>query len=136
MLTPALWGQDAHGDLPHASSLCGACREVCPVRIDIPRMLLTLRAKGADEGHAPAWIRQGIGIYRRVAGRPRLFRLAGRLAALATRALARDGWIRRLPGPLAGWTASRDFPAMAVSSFQDRWKARQRTGGRGPKEQA
>lgn len=124
VLTPALWGQEQHGELPHASSLCAACREVCPVRIDIPRMLLTLRARGTDEGRAPVWIRQGIVLYRRLAMRPRLFRLAGRLAAVATGALARSGWIRSLPGPLAGWTTSRDFPAMAVASFQDRWKAR------------
>jgi L-lactate dehydrogenase complex protein LldF len=131
VLTPALWGQGEWSDLPHASSLCGACRDVCPVRIDIPRMLLTLRAKGTETGHAPAWISQGIGMFRRAALRPWLFGTAGRLAARATRLLARDGWIAALPGPLAGWTASRDFPALAVESFQDRWKKR-RPAGRGP----
>jgi L-lactate dehydrogenase complex protein LldF len=124
VLTPALWGQQEWTDLPHASSLCGACREVCPVRIDIPRMLLTLRAKGVDEGRAPSWISQGIAMFRRVAARPWLFGAAGRAAALGTRALSKNGWIGRMPGPLAGWTQSRDFPAMSSESFQDRWKKR------------
>lgn len=125
VLTPALWGQDPWSDLPHASSLCGACREVCPVRIDIPRMLLSLRAKGVEEGRAPSWIARGIGMFNRMAARPWLFRAAGRAAAIGTRVLASSGWIRRLPGPLRGWTQSRDFPAMPAESFHDRWKARQ-----------
>jgi L-lactate dehydrogenase complex protein LldF len=125
VLTPALWGQQEWTDLPHASSLCGACREVCPVRIDIPRMLLTLRAKGVDEKRAPSWIAQGLTMFRRVAARPWLFGAAGKAAALGSRALSKDGWIARMPGPLAGWTQSRDFPAMASESFQDRWKKRQ-----------
>lgn len=124
VLTPALWGQQEWTDLPHASSLCGACKEVCPVRIDIPRMLLSLRAKGVEEGRAPSWIRQGLSMFRRVALRPWLFNAAGRAAAIGTRTLASQGWIRKLPGPLAGWTKSRDFPTMAGASFQDRWKAR------------
>lgn len=131
VLTPALWGQGPWSDLPHASSLCGACKEVCPVRIDIPRMLLSLRAKGVDEGRAPGWISQGITTFRRVATRPWLFRAAGRMAALGSRAVARSGWIRRMRGPLAGWTQSRDFPAMAAESFADRWKKRPATPRKG-----
>jgi L-lactate dehydrogenase complex protein LldF len=129
VLTPALWGQADAQDLPHASSLCGACREVCPVRIDIPRMLLGLRAEGAAAGRGPAWIRQGLRLFRWAAQRPWAFSLGGRLAARASRMAASSGWIRRLPGPLEGWTQSRDFPAMAGDSFQDRWKRRS-PGGR------
>jgi len=124
VLTPALWGQQDWADLPHASSLCGACREVCPVRIDIPRMLLNLRAKGASEGRTPSYITQGLAMFRRVATHPWLFGVAGKMAALGSRAIAKNGWISRMPGPLAGWTQSRDFPAMASESFQDRWKKR------------
>jgi len=126
VLTPSLNGLKDFYDLPHASSLCGACREVCPVRIDIPRMLLNLRAKGVDEHKSPAWIGLGIHALRWVGLRPRIFRMAGGLAARATGLLAKNGWITRLPGHLSGWTSSRDFPAMARASFQERWKARQR----------
>ena len=125
VLTPGLAGIAAFHDLPHASTLCGACKEVCPVRIDIPRMLLKLRASGVEAGKSPRWIRMGLRTFRLIATRPALFRLGGGLASRATRWLARDGWIRRLPGHLAGWTSSRDFPAMPAESFMDRWRARQ-----------
>jgi len=124
VLTPALRGLDAYPDLPHASSLCGACREICPVRIDIPRMLLALRARGARRPDTPAWIRQGLRMYAWLAVRPRLFAAAARAARIATRIRARDGWLRSLPGPLAGWTAHRDFPAFAPRSFQRLWRDR------------
>lgn len=124
VLTPALWGQEEWSDLPHASSLCGACREVCPVRIDIPRMLLTLRAKGVAEGRGPAWIRRGLRSFRTAAGRPWMFHAAGRVSAFGARLLSKRGWITRLPGPLAGWTRSRDFPTMAADSFHDRMRRR------------
>jgi L-lactate dehydrogenase complex protein LldF len=124
VLTPALWGQGAWSDLPHASSLCGACREVCPVRIDIPKLLLRLRAQGSAEGRGPAWVGPALTLFRMTAVRPWAYRLAGRLSAMATRLMAHDGWISALPGPLAGWTKSRDFKPMAPESFQDRWKKR------------
>lgn len=124
VLTPALKGVADAVDLPHASSLCGACREVCPVRIDIPRMLLALRADPAAVAATPRWIRVGMRMYAWLGTRPALFRAAGRVAAVATRFSARDGWIHRLPGPLRAWTASRDFPAMASQSFQQRWARR------------
>ncbi len=127
VLTPGLAGIQAFHDLPHASTLCGACKDVCPVRIDIPRMLLKLRETGVDAGTSPRWVGAGLRVFRLVGTRPALFRLAGGLAARATRWLARDGWIRRLPGHLAGWTSSRDFPAMPAQSFMDRWRVRRPT---------
>jgi L-lactate dehydrogenase complex protein LldF len=124
VLTPALKGLGVFGELPHASSLCGACREVCPVRIDIPRMLLALRARTVEEVGQPAWISTGLWWYTRLATRPRLFALAGRVAARLTRAVARDGWVRSLPGPLGRWTRHRDFREMPARSFQDAWRLR------------
>jgi L-lactate dehydrogenase complex protein LldF len=124
VLTPALQGAASAVDLPHASSLCGACREVCPVRIDIPRMLLALRATPAVQQSSPPWMRRGLRLYAWMGTRPFVFRLAGRVAALASRVAARDGWIRRLPGPLGAWTRTRDFPALAAASFQERWNRR------------
>jgi L-lactate dehydrogenase complex protein LldF len=122
VLTPGLDGIGPWHDLPHASTLCGACKEVCPVRIDIPRMLLRLRAQTVREGHAPAWLRSILPMYRRLALRPRAFRFAQRIGARAMRAIARDGWIRTLPGPLAAWTVSRDVQAPAGQSFSARWR--------------
>jgi L-lactate dehydrogenase complex protein LldF len=128
VLTPALRGLGVFGDLPHASSLCGACREVCPVRIDIPRMLLALRARTVEEVGQPAWIATGLWWYSKLATRPRLFARAGAIAARLSRLAARDGWIRRLPGPLGRWTARRDFPAMPEQSFQEAWRTRRAAG--------
>ena len=88
VLTPALAGIHAFHDLPHASSLCGACKEVCPVRIDIPRMLLRLRAKGVEAGESPQWVSLGIKVLGWIGTRPRLFGLAGRVAARVAGAAA------------------------------------------------
>jgi L-lactate dehydrogenase complex protein LldF len=93
VLTPALFGLPAWRELPYASSLCGACRDVCPLRIDIPRLLLALRAT-----------------------RPRLFRLAEGVGRALSR-LAPRGFFRHLPPPLSRWTAERDFPAFAPRPF-------------------
>jgi len=127
VLTPALGGIGPWSDLPHASSLCGACREVCPVRIDIPRMLLELRSEGHQAGKTPLWLKMGLSVYRFAVVRPRLFRLAMAVSRLATRVLARQGWLRRLPPPLSGWTAHRDFPAFARKSFSAQFKRRRKT---------
>lgn len=124
VLTPALWGDEAWSDLPHASSLCGACKDVCPIRIDIPKLLLRLRARGARARRGPAWIRHALGAFRWAGERPGAFNMAGRVSSWVTRFIARDGWVDRLPGPLAGWTTSRDFPSMPAESFQDRWRQR------------
>ncbi len=122
VLTPALGGVAPWSELPHASSLCGACREVCPVRIDIPRMLLIERDEGRRAGKAPAWLRIGIAVYRFAALRPTLFNLAAALTRVVTRWLAPKGWLRRLPPPLSAWTDYRDFPAFAPQSFSTRYR--------------
>jgi L-lactate dehydrogenase complex protein LldF len=131
VLTPGLRGIAHFHELPNASSLCGACREVCPVRIDIPRMLLKLREEATHDPATaalatPWWLRMGLRGYQWMATRPALFRFAGRAGGMMTRFLARDGWISRLPGPLGGWTQSRDFPAIPAKSFTQRWQERQR----------
>ncbi len=126
IVTPGLYGIGPWSELPHASSLCGACREVCPVRINIPRMLLKLRDEGAQAGKGPLWLKIGLGLYRFGATRPALFRLGSKFSTLATRILAKDGWIKKLPGPLSGWTDQRDFPAFAPKSFSQRWREERR----------
>ncbi len=131
VLSPALAGIHDFHDLPHASSLCGACREVCPVRIDIPRMLLRLREQGVAAGESPMWIALGMKVFGWIASRPAAFRTAGAAAGRLAGLAARDGWLGRMPGHAGAWTRTRDFPAPAAESFTARWKKRQRrTGGR------
>ena len=119
--TPGAFGLDPWADLPQASSLCGACKEACPVRIDIPRMLLALRAQAEAGGYTPRWVGDGLRVYAFVATRPRLFRLASAVARWLSRRLGPRGF-DRLPGPLAGWTRHRRFPAMAAETFTARYR--------------
>jgi L-lactate dehydrogenase complex protein LldF len=121
ILTPLYDSVREHPHLPHASSLCGACEAACPVRIGIPHMLLGLRS--LQHHDRPSRLEDlAYRLWKAVLRRPWLYRLAlcgGRLLRL----VARDGWLRRLPGPLAGWTATRDFPAPARRSFRARWRS-------------
>jgi L-lactate dehydrogenase complex protein LldF len=121
ILTPLYDSLGENPHLPHASSLCGACQTACPVRINIPHMLIGLRElqhrvkrRRGEELAYWAW--------KEVLRRPWLYRVALRAARLVTRFLAKDGWISSLPGPAGGWTATRDFPAPAPRSFRERWK--------------
>ncbi|MEW5960661.1 MAG: LutB/LldF family L-lactate oxidation iron-sulfur protein [Chloroflexota bacterium] len=124
VLTPLFNGLGQFGDLPHASSLCGACREVCPVRIDLPGLLLKLRDETVRAGHAPAWLKVGLKIYAETVKRPWLYRWGGKVAGFGLRLISKDGWIRRLPPPLNAWTGQRDFPTFAPQTFQERWQKR------------
>ena len=115
VVSPMLTGLKDGVDLPNASTLCGACHETCPVKINIPRMLLELRAK-AVEGTDNEGSTAGTGerltwkIWRwGMMGRRRYGMLA-RIGRVLLLPLSRNGWIKRVPGPLSGWTMSRDFP--------------------------
>jgi L-lactate dehydrogenase complex protein LldF len=120
LLTAMLEGRRSVRDLAHASSLCGACHEVCPVRIDIPRMLVELR-HGLDEERIVPWPeRMLFRVAAWVLGSPARFRLAARLGRLGQRPFVRDGRLRNLP--LFGrWTQSRDLPPVAARTFSERW---------------
>jgi L-lactate dehydrogenase complex protein LldF len=121
VVNPALDGVGPWDDLPFASTLCGACREVCPVRIDIPRMLLSLRARTMEQGEAFAWLRPGMAAYTTVATRPMLWRWFLRAGGLVGRSVGRSGWIERLPFHASGWTRSRSLRAPARRSFRAWW---------------
>ncbi|MCC7161591.1 MAG: iron-sulfur cluster-binding protein [Anaerolineae bacterium] len=125
VLTPALEGIAPWSDLPHASSLCGACRQVCPVRIDIPRMLLVERDWATRAGKLQWWLRLGLRMYSFTVTRPTLFKLATTAGRWGSRLVGASsgGWIRSLPPPLNGWTQSRDFPAFAQKSFSEQFEA-------------
>jgi L-lactate dehydrogenase complex protein LldF len=117
ILVPQLVGVENAKSLPYASSLCGACYEVCPVKIDIPAVLLHLRAEVVRQaGSTPE--RTAMRGLARVFGSARLYRRAQRLARLLQRPA------RRLPGPLAAWSRTRELRPVPRESFRDWWRQR------------
>jgi L-lactate dehydrogenase complex protein LldF len=118
VVSPALFGTTEFGHLARASSLCSACVEACPVGIDIPRMLLRVRASTPTKDRL---VERGLKTYAWLARSPTRFRLAQRFAAFAMRFLpSQAGWITLLPGPLTAWTDFRDFPSFASSPLRTR----------------
>jgi L-lactate dehydrogenase complex protein LldF len=115
-------------DLPHASTLCGACREVCPIRINLPRMLLHLRKELAEGETYPqhrnvsAPEALAMKLWRLSVANPLMMGLANRIARLLQAPLKRNGRLPWLPPPLTGWTRYRSFPAIASRSFRKRWR--------------
>ena len=123
ILTPQLIGIEKAPTLPFASSLCGACYEVCPVKIDIPKVLLHLRAKAVEAGGKPGERAAMATLAWMFAGRRR-FLAATRLGRNLQRPLARGGLIHRLPPPLDAWTRTRDLRPLARRSFREWWRHR------------
>ena len=123
IVTPGLHGMEPWWDLPYASTLCGACEEVCPVGIQIPRMLLELRRQAASEGRLPGWLEKGMARYAKTSVEPAKWARAKRWASRLGALVSSRGWIRRLPGPGRGWTESRDLPKPARETFNDWWSA-------------
>ena len=121
ILTPQLVGIENAASLPFASSLCGACYEVCPVKIDIPRVLLHLREQ-AVLAKAPAPERAAMGVAAWTFASRKRLALAQRLGRVAQRPFLRRGAIRKLPGPLGAWTRTRDLRPIARESFLHWWK--------------
>jgi L-lactate dehydrogenase complex protein LldF len=125
LLTAMLEGTRSVRDLAHASSLCGACADACPVRIDIPRMLIALRRE-VDERKIAPWVeRVAFTLLARLLTRPALYRLAVSAGRVLQRPFVREGTISRLPFFLNDWTRTRDLPAVAARTFQERWAAEQ-----------
>jgi len=125
VLTPLYNGLPDYHHLPHASSLCGACQAACPVKIQIPEMLVKLREQLHDE---PGQLGRFESLaYRFWARALRSSWCYGWGTWLATRTIGRwkrrSGWLRRLPGKLGGWTKQRDFPAPAPQRFRDWWRS-------------
>lgn len=108
--------------LPQASSLCGACQEVCPVRIAIPDLLLRHRADAVKAGKAHPIEQAAMSSYKRMMTNPFLYRAAGRAARNGSRLIGRKGRIRRLPPPLHTWSRGRDFPTLPAKSFSEMWE--------------
>ncbi len=126
ILEPQLTGLESARSLPWASSLCGACYEACPVKIDIPSVLIHLRGRIAREADGDRAEHLSMVALARLFSSPHAYEAAQRTSRLASKPVARDGRIqRRLPGPLAGWLASRDLPAPAAPTFREWWRTRQ-----------
>jgi L-lactate dehydrogenase complex protein LldF len=121
VLTPALRGLEEWHDLPYASSLCGACKDACPVRINIPDLLLGLRAEATAAGHDDATLRRMLGAYAALATRPTTFRAFLKGGGIMG-GVGRGDWINGLPGRGAAWTDSRDLPRPAREPFYQWWR--------------
>jgi L-lactate dehydrogenase complex protein LldF len=136
ILTPQLLGVERASTLPYASSLCGACYEVCPVKINIPEILIYLRGRAVrqkqrsrrlqDRAHPEALLMRLMA--RTFASRTRYER-AQRMAQLGQWPLKHGEVIEKLPGELGGWTIARDLPAVPAQSFREWWRSRQSTRG-------
>src|SRR5690606_20220055 len=130
VLSPQLTGQAAGANrtLPYASTLCGACYDACPVRINIPEILVHLR----QEGPKPVSERAAMGVASWLMRSPRRYRstlralrwAAAPLRLVSRRGPAPAGRVRRLPWPVSRWTASRDAPVPPAGSFRQWWGQR------------
>jgi L-lactate dehydrogenase complex protein LldF len=121
VITPLLIGLDKAAPLPYASSLCGVCLEVCPVKIDIPRMLLDLRRDLVEMGETPAVWDLGMRAWAFGFTSPARFSLVGKMASFAGGKVHMSS----LPGPLGGWTDYRTMPSFASKSFHQLWAKRE-----------
>jgi L-lactate dehydrogenase complex protein LldF len=136
VLTPSLVGIDEAGHLPNASTFCGRCESVCPMRIPLPKMMRHWREREFAQRLSPPVYRTGLRLWAWVARQPPLYHA---LAGIASRVL---GWAGLYRGrfrslPLAsGWTAVRDLPAPQGRSFHSLWAEQQRRIGKTPRMQS
>lgn len=123
IVSPGLLGMDEFGQLAQASSLCGACKDACPVDIDLPRLLTRVRAGGGEakrkDGMALSGLsRLGLQAYGVIGSSPRLFSIAQSLGAVGTRIISPFSEWFRIPA-VTGWGYSKDFPRVAAKTFRD-----------------
>ncbi|MDD2704988.1 MAG: LutB/LldF family L-lactate oxidation iron-sulfur protein [Acidocella sp.] len=129
VLTPMLVGIEEAGHLPNASTFCGKCESVCPVKIPLPNLMRHWREREFERHLTPAAMRGGLGVWAFLAKRPVLYRAATRVAARGLSWFGRRrgnfGWL-----PFAGgWTRGRDFPAPEGDTFFAQYAARRKEQG-------
>jgi L-lactate dehydrogenase complex protein LldF len=130
IVTPQLQSMEHSQSLPYASSLCGACYEVCPVKINIPEVLVHLRGKVVRErrkhlGGKLDAENMGMRFMSYIFANPRRLEAAQRMARLGQSAFVRKGMITKLPGMLGGWTQARDLRPIPKQSFRQWWRERE-----------
>lgn len=119
ILTPMLTGVDQNPSLPYASTLCGACFDACPVRIDIPSILVHLRGQVVGRQRSPESVAMAAASW--VMRRPGRFAVAERMARVARPWGRRRKRLTRLPPPLTAWSISRDAPVPPPETFREWW---------------
>jgi L-lactate dehydrogenase complex protein LldF len=125
ILTPQLQSMQHSQTLPYASSLCGACYEVCPVKINIPEILVHLRNKVVEQGDAPLLEKMAMKAASYVLESPEHIDRARKLGRIGQSPFAKNGVISHLPFGLDAWTATRDLPAIPKESFREWWVKRE-----------
>ena len=130
VLTPSLLGLAQAGHLPNASTFCGQCESVCPVKIPLPKLMRHWRERQFTKKLNPPVYRAGLSLWAWLARRPALYHALAEFASRTLGWLARDrGRFRTLP-LAAGWTVVRDLPAPEGRSFHSLWVERQKAGSR------
>jgi len=127
VITPQYVGLETAKMLPFASTLCGACHEVCPVKIKIPHLLLKLRSRvseQADNADTKRNLKERIimRLWTNSLKSRFMYELLTSVGAFFTGLFSKNGKIKSLPSVLSGWTDERDFPLMAEKSFRKRWE--------------
>ncbi|MGB0662840.1 MAG: LutB/LldF family L-lactate oxidation iron-sulfur protein [Pontibacterium sp.] len=126
VLTPKMIGIDKAGHLPNASTFCGKCESVCPVKIPLPKLMRHWRENEFEQHLTPNTARYGIGAWAFLAKRPTLYRLGAKIGQRLLKWQAKDtGYISKLPFADA-WTATRDMPAPEGKTFMELYKEQQK----------
>jgi L-lactate dehydrogenase complex protein LldF len=124
VLTPSLIGIENARHLPNASTFCGRCESVCPMRIPLPKMMRHYREQEYERKLSPRTVRTGLAVWAFLARRPALYHRLARFGAAMLGALGRRaGSFHNLP-LAAGWTAARELPAPQGKTFQALWQER------------
>ena len=130
VLSPQLTGVADNPSLPYASTLCGACYDVCPVAIDIPQMLVHLRSRVVEAKREHRWVPSAeqavMASAAYVMASPARWTAALRAARLGRLLGGRRRRISALPPPLSAWTGTRDVPLPPTRPFRDWWSRRER----------
>ncbi|MGB1288158.1 MAG: LutB/LldF family L-lactate oxidation iron-sulfur protein [Aggregatilineales bacterium] len=125
VITPLYTGLENASPLPYASSLCGACKQACPVDIDLPRMLLDLRHDIVEAGENGTMWDMGLKSWAIANSSPRLFEMGGKASQIGRNNFGGQD----LPGVLGNWTKYREFPEFAPKTFRQLWRERKNNNG-------